>query len=197
MVVDIHTHLAPPDGPGVPALKDVDAFLERKAQDGVDVAVVVHGIVNLPFLGPVIDRVKWWNEFALGVRAEHPGRVEVMVGVDPFEGGEMLEEARRAVQAGSRGFTIASSVEGRRLDAPEAEDFWSLAEELGVPVLIHPPVGPGEAGDPRVAEFGVRASDVGLSLAAAIFAGVLDRHQDLRLIAAAGGGGIAALMGRL
>src|SRR5690242_19379591 len=169
MIVDVHTHLAPPDGPGVPALKDVDAFLERKAQDGIDTAVVVHGIVNLPFLGPALDRVKWWNEYVFGVVADHPGRLAVMVGVDPFEGGEMLEEARRAAQAGSRGFTIASSVEGKRLDAPEAEDFWSLASELGMPVLIHPPVGPGEPGDPRVAEFGARAVDVGLSLAAAIF----------------------------
>jgi aminocarboxymuconate-semialdehyde decarboxylase len=197
MVIDIHSHLAPPQSPGVPALKDVDAFLERKSREGIDMAVVVHAIVNLPGLGGVLDRVKRWNEFALGVQAEHPARVAVMVGVEPSAGGEMLEETRRAVQAGSRGLTISSSVGGRRLDAPEYEDFWDLAEELDVPVLVHPPVGPGDPSDPRLAEFGIRAVDVGLSLAAAIFAGVLDRHPSLRLIAAAGGGGVAALAGRL
>ncbi len=197
MIIDIHSHLAPPEAPGVPALKDVDAFLERKSREGIDMAVVVHAIVNLPGLGGVLDRVKRWNEFALGVQAEHPGRVAVMVGVDPSAGEEMLAETRRAVQAGSRGLTISSSVGGRRLDAPEYEDFWSLAEELDVPVLVHPPVGPGDPSDPRLAEFGIRAVDVGLSLAAAIFAGVLDRHPSLRLIAAAGGGGVAALAGRL
>jgi aminocarboxymuconate-semialdehyde decarboxylase len=133
----------------------------------------------------------------LGVRAQNPERVAVMVGVDPFAGEEMLQEARRAVQAGSRGFTVSSSANGRRLDDPELEDLWSLAEELDVPVLIHPPVGPGGSGDPRLAEFGSRAVDVALSLAAAIFAGVLDRHPSLRLIAGAGGGGVAALAGRL
>ncbi|HEY7961480.1 MAG TPA: amidohydrolase family protein [Solirubrobacteraceae bacterium] len=197
MIIDAHCHLAPPEAPGVPALKDVDAFLERKAQDGIDLAVVVHSIVNIPGLGGVLDRVKRWNEFALGVREQHPERVAVMVGVDPFVGAEMLEEARRAVALGSRGFTVSSSVEGRRLDDPEVEDLWSLAEELDVPVFIHPPVGPGEPGDPRLAEFGNRAVDVGLSLAAAIFAGVLDRHPTLRLVAASGGGGVAALAGRL
>ncbi len=197
MIVDAHCHLAPPESPGVPALKDVDAFLERKAEDGIDLAVVVHSIVNIPGLGGVLDRVKRWNEFTLGVRAQYPERVAVMVGVDPFDGEEMLQEARRAVQMGSRGFTVSSSVNGRRLDDPEVEDLWSLAEELDVPVFIHPPVGPGEPGDPRLAEFGNRAVDVALSLAAAIFAGVLDRHPSLRLIASAGGGGVAALAGRL
>jgi aminocarboxymuconate-semialdehyde decarboxylase len=197
MIVDAHCHLAPPESPGVPALKDVDAFLERKAEDGIDLAVVVHGIVNIPGLGGVLDRVKRWNEFALGVRAQHPERVAVMVGVDPFDGEEMLQEARSAVRMGSRGFTVSSSSNGRRLDDPELEDLWSLAEELDVPVLIHPPVGPGEPGDPRLAEFGNRAVDVALSVAAAIFAGVLDRHPSLSLIAGAGGGGLAALAGRL
>ncbi len=197
MIIDAHCHLAPPESPGAPSLKDVDGFLERKAQDGIDRAVIVHGIVRLPGLGGLLDRLKRWNEFNLGVRERYPDRVSVMVGVDAFEGDGMLEEARRAVAAGSCGFTVSSSVDGHRLDDPRAEDFWSLAEELDVPVLIHPPVRPGGVGDPRLDEFGNRAVDVGLSLAAAIFAGVLDRHPSLRLIAGAGGGGIAALAGRL
>jgi predicted TIM-barrel fold metal-dependent hydrolase len=197
MIIDVHCHLAPPEAPGAPSLKDVPAFLERKAQDGIDRAVVVHGIVNIPGLGGLLDRVKRWNEVILGVREEHPDRISVMVGVDPFEGGGMLEEARRALAAGSCGFCVASSVEGHRLDDPRAEDLWSLAEELDAPVLVHPPVGPGGPGDPRLAEFGDRAVDVALSVAAAIFAGVLDRHPSLNLIAGAGGGGLAALAGRL
>ena len=197
MIIDAHCHLAPPESPGAPSLKDVDGFLERKAQDGIDRVVIVHGIVRLPGLGGLLDRLKRWNEFNLGVREQYPDRVSVMVGVDAFEGDGMLEEARRAVAAGSCGFSVSSSVDGHRLDDPRAEDFWSLAEELDVPVLIHPPVRPGGVGDPRLEEFGNRAADVGLSLAAAIFAGVLDRHPSLRLIAGAGGGGIADLAGRL
>jgi aminocarboxymuconate-semialdehyde decarboxylase len=197
MIIDAHCHLAPPGLGGAPSLTDVDGFLERKAQDGIDHAVIVHGIVRMPGAGNLLDRLKQWNEFNLGVRQRYPDRVSVMVGVDAFESGEMLEEARRAIAAGSSGFSISSNVDGHRLDDPRAEDFWSLAEELDVPVLIHPAVRPGGAGDPRLEEFGNRAADVGLSLAAAIFAGVLDRHPSLRLIAGAGGGGIADLAGRL
>jgi aminocarboxymuconate-semialdehyde decarboxylase len=197
MIVDAHCHLAPPESPGAPSLKDVDGFLERKAQDGIDRSVIVHGIVRIPGVGGLLDRLKRWNEFNLGVREQHPDRVSVMVGVDAFEGDADLEEARRAVAAGSCGFSVSASVDGRRLDDPMAEDFWSLAEELDVPVLIHPTVTPGGAGDPRLEEFGNRAAEVGLSLAAAIFAGVLDRHPSLHLIAGAGGGGIADLAGRL
>jgi predicted TIM-barrel fold metal-dependent hydrolase len=197
MIIDAHCHLAPPESPGAPSLKDVDGFLERKEQDGIDRAVIVHGIVRLPGVGGILDRLKRWNEFNLGVREQYPDRVSVMVGVDAFEGGENLEEARRAVAAGSCGFSVSATVDGDRLNDPRAEDLWSLAEELDVPVLIHPTVSPFAAGDPRLEEFGNRAVEVGLSLAAAIFAGVLDRHPSLKLIAGAGGGGIAAMAGRL
>ena len=197
MIVDAHCHLAPPESPGAPSLKDVDGFLERKAEDGIDRAVIVHGIVRIPGLGGLLDRLKRWNEFNLGVREQYPDRVSVMVGVDAFEAGENLEEARRAVAAGACGLTVNATVDGDRLGDPRAEDLWSLAEELDVPVLIHPTVTPFATGDPRLDEFGNRSVEVGLSLAAAIFAGVLDRHPSLRLIAGAGGGGIAALAGRL
>jgi aminocarboxymuconate-semialdehyde decarboxylase len=204
VIVDFHCHLVPAamDAPVPPLLRDVEGFLERKANEGIDHAVVVNAMVNLPG-SPVdnltLESVKHWNEFGLDLAERHRDRVSVFVGVNPFGGEGQLEEARRAVGAGSRGLTINSSVAGRRLDDASLEDFWALAEELDVPVFVHPQGGGAEGGvaDPRLLEFGARAIDVGLSLAAAIFAGVLDRHPRLRLIAGAGAGGLASLAGRL
>jgi predicted TIM-barrel fold metal-dependent hydrolase len=69
-----------------------------------------------------------------------------------------------------------------------------------VPVLVHPPSSPpgGDAiADARLLEYGARAVDVAVGIAALVFAGVLDRHPELTLICAAGGGGLAQLAGRL
>jgi aminocarboxymuconate-semialdehyde decarboxylase len=139
-----------------------------------------------------LDRVRRWNEFGLELRARHPDRVSIFAGLDPFGGPEQLEEARQVVAAGSAGLTIGAT----RLDAPAHEELWALAEELDVPVFVHPS-GEDGGGDPRLAQFGTRAVEVGLSIAAAIFAGVLDRHASLRLVAGAGAGGLASLAGRL
>jgi predicted TIM-barrel fold metal-dependent hydrolase len=203
VIVDFHCHLVPPDADGrvPPMLRDVGGTLERKAQAGIDHVVVLNAMVNLPGV-PVdnlaLERVKRWNAFGLDLAASDPRHVSVFAGLDPFGGPEQLDEAREAVLAGSRGLTINSSRRGAHLDAPELADFWALAEELGVPVFVHPAGedAPGTA-DPRLTQFGTRSAEVGLSIAAAIFAGVLDRHPSLRLIAGAGAGGLASLAGRL
>jgi predicted TIM-barrel fold metal-dependent hydrolase len=204
VIVDFHCHLVPPDADGhvPPLLRDVEGFLQRKAEAGIDRVVVLNAMVNLPGArtdNRALDRVRRWNEFGLELAATHPDRVSTFVGLDPLGGPAQLEDARRAVEAGSSGLTINSSRHGVHLDAPALEEFWALACELGVPVFVHPAgedTGAGSS-DPRLAQFGTRAAEVGLSIAAAIFAGVLDRHPTLRLVAGAGGGGLASLAGRL
>lgn len=197
MIVDSHCHLpltllAPGASP------DIGPFLERKARERIDHAVLHHVIVQLPpAAGTVLERTKRWNSIALGFHAEHPERMSIMTGVDPLGGDEELEEARAALEAGAVGLTLTAPEDGRLLGDPETEEFWSFAAELGVPVSVHPPVGPVGSGDPRLAEFAGRAVRVALNVGSIIFGGVLDRHPSLRIIATAGGGGITALIGRL
>ncbi len=204
MIVDFHCHLVPPnaDRRVPPLLRDADGLLERAAGTGIDRVVVLNAMVNVPgspLDNRALDRVRYWNEFGLELVARHPDRVSVFAGVDPLGEPQQLEEARRAVNAGSSGLTIAASRRGVHLDTPALEDFWALAEELDVPVFVHPSGEDGGVGgtDARLAQFGTRAAELGISIAAAIFAGVLDRHPALRLVAGAGAGGLASLAGRL
>ena len=47
-------------------------------------------------------------------------------------------------EGGFVGLIVNSSVQGRYLDSEEADDFFEMAAELGVPVFLHPgaePVG--------------------------------------------------------
>jgi predicted TIM-barrel fold metal-dependent hydrolase len=208
VIVDFHCHLTPAewarDRPIPPILTDVEGFLERKRADGIDVAVLCNAMLNLP--GATVDnlsleQIKAWNEFARGVVADSEGHVAASVGINPFGGPAMLEEMRAAVQSGDfRGVTINATVDGRHLGDPELEDFWSLAEELAVPILVHPSSSPpsGEVfSSPWLLEYGLRPIEVALSVASAILAGVLERHPGLVLVAGGGGGGLPMLLLRL
>jgi aminocarboxymuconate-semialdehyde decarboxylase len=96
--------------------------------------------------------------------------------------------------------TINATVNGRHLGDPELDEFWSLAEALEVPILVHPsstPPGGDVFSDLSLLEYGLRPSEVSLSVAAAVLAGVLDRHPRLELVAGAGGVGLPMLLLRL
>jgi aminocarboxymuconate-semialdehyde decarboxylase len=208
MIVDFHSHLAPAAwgerSPIPPSLTDLDAFRARKEQEGIDMTVVSNGMVR-----PVgdstnklaLDRIKEWDAFAHELMAEHPESITATVGINPFGGDEMLDEAEQAVNSGGfRGVTVNSSVNGTFLDAPELEGFWELMARLDVPLFIHPPSSPiGGRGlhGPLGAEWVAAPCDVTLGVAAIILAGVLERHQNLTLVCAAGAGGLLMLTGRL
>jgi aminocarboxymuconate-semialdehyde decarboxylase len=207
-ILDFHSHLIPPAwGRGLPlppALTDSNALLEAKQQVGIGVTVISNAMLNLPG-APIdnrsLDRIKEWNDWAVELTREHRGRILALPGINAFGDGAMLDEMRRAVvDGGLPGVTVHSSVDGRFLGAEEAADFWALADELGVPIFIHPPadpVGAANVSDPRVLEFALRASDVALSAATLLMAEVLGRHPRVRIVCAAGGGGLSALTGRL
>jgi predicted TIM-barrel fold metal-dependent hydrolase len=90
---------------------------------------------------------------------------------------------------------------GRELDDPELEPVWAAFEDTGLPLLLHPHHVLGRA---ELTGWG-HAFPVALgftfettaAIARLVFAGVLERHPRLRLVAAHGGGTLPFLGGRL
>jgi aminocarboxymuconate-semialdehyde decarboxylase len=79
----------------------------------------------------------------------------------------------------------------RRLTDPEMEPVWAAAEDLAVPVVLHPPTEGPHSALPDAAAFGNafgRLIDSTLILASLLLGGLLDRHPNLLLIAVHGGG---------
>jgi aminocarboxymuconate-semialdehyde decarboxylase len=71
------------------------------------------------------------------------------------------------------------------------EPLWAAAEQLGVPVLLHPPADGPSRSMPGSDGFGnayCRLVDTSFAVATLILGGVLDRHPGLRLITVHGGG---------
>lgn len=100
---------------------------------------------------------------------------------------------------GLRGAEILTSVCGRGLDDPGLGQFWAAAEELGVPVVIHPhDVG----GADRMGAYYLRnlvgnPAETALAGARLLFSGLLTRHPGLRVVLCHGGGALPHIIGRL
>jgi aminocarboxymuconate-semialdehyde decarboxylase len=105
-------------------------------------------------------------------------------------------------ELGLRGASVGGHCEGEALSLPRFDPFWAKAEELGVPVFMHP----GGA-EHVVKEGGLEGrGDLGnvignplettMFLSQMIFDGALDRFPRLRLVAAHGGGYLPSYLGR-
>src|SRR5215813_6212296 len=131
------------------------------------------------------------NEALTEVAQRHPQRLAALASVplqDPARAAEELAYSVR--QCGAVGGVIATNIEGKNLDAPALDEFWSAVVELKVPLFLHPvePIFPA-----RVRQYYLHAIthylyDTTVTVGALLYSGVLDRFPDLQLILSHGGG---------
>ena len=134
------------------------------------------------------------------VRA-HGDRISAL-GAVPLQDPELAAAELRALMAGGvlSGVEIAASVRGAYLGDDRFEPFWAAAEETSALVFIHP----------STRGFEVDALDehylwntvgnpfeTALTAAHMVMSGVMERHRELRVLLAHGGGALPALRGRL
>jgi aminocarboxymuconate-semialdehyde decarboxylase len=108
-------------------------------------------------------------------------------------------ELQRVSERGAVAVMIAANVEGANLGELPLDPFWAKAEQLQMPVMIHP-----MASSPmsRAAKFGLIQSvqytlDTTLGVGSLLFSGVLDRFANLALVLSHGGGTYPYLAGRM
>ena len=119
------------------------------------------------------------------VPLQHPDRIV-----------EYLDDA--VLGRGLAGVEISSFAGDVELSDPRLEPFWARAAELGCVVFLHPF---GCSLDERLDQFYLsntvgQPTENAVALSHLIFAGVLDRHPDLKVLAAHGGGYLPFAIGR-
>lgn len=126
--------------------------------------------------------------------------LKAMATVPLQDGALAAQELRRAKEdLHMPGAMIMTHVGDLNLDAGHLEPFWEAAESLRTPVFLHPA---DVAGKDRMECYFLQnllgnPFDTTIAAASLIMSGVMDRHPDLEIVLAHGGGYLSLAAGRL
>jgi aminocarboxymuconate-semialdehyde decarboxylase len=217
MIIDFHVHVLPPEeldaftgtqfhrnirAPKRHPPTTIENALEAAKIGGVDVTLISNPLHNMREMDRAqqLARCERQNRFHAACQEKFPSIVG-MASTVPYGGDEFLREFERAIREdGLKGAWIMSSLQGQYPDDDEAMPFFQLAQELDVPVVIHPPsVGFGEERmrDYRLASSIGRPMDGALAIARLIVRGVFEKFPRLKLVGTHLGGGICEMIGRM
>ena len=198
--IDVHAHCAVPEAVrllGMPAAANLVMAPERLRQmdqQGIDMEALSINAVWLSADRELARRViQVQNEGLAAICAEHPDRFVAFASVAlqyPEMAAEQLEEGVRKL--GLRGGSIPANVNGEELSLAKFDPFWAKAQELGVPLFMHPNGTPEL--QKRLQGNGLLTNVIGnpldttIALSHLIFEGVFDRFPELKICAAHGGG---------
>jgi len=182
----------------------VDAILDAQAAAGIDRTVLSPWVALLGDDAPLDDAVRSCriqNEALHALVEAHPERLSA-VGTVPLQDPHLAATEVEAVMTGSRlsGVEVPTSVAGLYLGDPRFEPFWEAAEATAALVFVHPTA---RGSDLAAMQDHYLWNSVGnpLELAVAgahlVMSGVVERHPDLRVLLAHGGGALLAVRGRL
>ncbi|RKR92085.1 aminocarboxymuconate-semialdehyde decarboxylase [Micromonospora pisi] len=190
-------------------LGQVEEMISAKLACGVRATIIgspVGGGAMVPLPGvdnyaQSEDDLARHDAWLAGLVDRYPERLRAYVYVNPFGGAAHLHRVAQTVrQPQFVGLIANTSVAGRYLDAPEAEDFFALAAEVDLPVLLHPPAKPAAGAGLEnlllIEQLG-RFGDVTIGLACCVLGGWLDRFPGLKLIGPTAGGALGLLVEKL
>ncbi|HEX6467686.1 MAG TPA: amidohydrolase family protein [Streptosporangiaceae bacterium] len=185
----------------IPKLTDVNERLTAMDAAGVDVQLVSPSPSHYHYWADEdLARTLWdlTNTGTAAHCAHAPDRLYGL-GLVPLQHPDLAAEALdHALSLGLRGVEISSHAPGRDLSDPAYEPFWRRAEHTGALLFLHPF---GCTLDERLNRWYLsntvgQPTENAVALSHLIFSGVLDRHPDLKIIAAHGGGYLPTHIGR-
>ena len=188
-------------GARVGKLTQVPLRLADMDAQGVDIQIVSPSPSHYHYWAdPDLARELWRlaDQGTVAHCAQAPDRL-LGLGLAPLQHPDQLVEALdHALELGLKGVEISSHAPGVELSDPRLEAFWARAAATGAIVFLHPF---GCTLDERLDRWYLsnivgQPTENAVALSHLIFAGVLDRHPELKLLASHGGGYLPAYIGR-
>ena len=186
-----------------PEFWEIDAKLAFMNQFGIDRSVVSLGNPWLDPLDPQesIPLARSINEKFARLEETTNGRITAIGTLPSGDLDTIVREIEWiAGQPGLRGVVTGTRIADMTLDNPELDPLWHALEAHGLVLFVHPhyaaalsDLGGFGHGLPVALGFPFETS---IAVTRLTFAGVLERHSDLRILAAHGGGTIPFLAGR-
>jgi predicted TIM-barrel fold metal-dependent hydrolase len=218
MIVDFQHHFTPRelikedpgdrlilnyDAQGAPSytvhklLYDLDEHVRMMDAAGIDAA----WLTSASGMCADLETSRLVNDNAKKAERDYPGRFFGAAHVHPFGGGAAFKElARCRHEFGFQGVTITSEFDGKWIDEPALEPFWSEVEKLGMFVFVHPALKLNHAQqfDAYDTARGVgREFSLIMATVRLVNSGVFDRHPGLTVHMAHLAGGIAGMLARI
>lgn len=176
--------------------------IEDMKKEGVDMQVISPVPVTFSYWAPVeqaLELAQFQNDFIAEVVKEH-GDYFIGLGTVPLQDAHIaIEEMRRCKEIGIVGIEIGTNVNGENLDADYLYPFFKAAEELEMPLFIHPWETLAKDRTPRhnfMYTVGM-PSETALAAASLIWSGVMEKCPNLKVCFAHGGGSFAYILPRL
>lgn len=189
-------------GPYIPLLSDPSVRFGSMDAAGIDIQAVSITPTQYHYWaseGLAAELVAAANEHIGDLVGRHPERLVGLATVALQYPELAADQLRHATQVlGLRGVEISTSAGGREFSDARYEPFWSAAAELGSFVFVHPW---GCSLGERLSSFYLgnivgQPVETTLALSHLIFGGVLDRHPNLHVCGAHGGGYLPYYIGR-
>jgi aminocarboxymuconate-semialdehyde decarboxylase len=183
---------------------DIHGILAAQDEAGIDRVLLCPWVPLLYYDAEPddgLERARIQNDALAGLVRDHPDRVAAL-GALPLQEPELAARELEELMAGGelRGVEVAASVRGVFLGDDRFDPFWEAAETTGAVVFVHPTTRGFDS--PAFQDYylwNTVANPLETATAAAhmVVAGVMERHPELRVLLAHGGGALLAVRGRM
>ncbi len=187
----------------MPGMWDYDLRIAAMDKAGVDLAVISLTCPNVFWGGREVslEAARMVNNSMAEQQHARPDRIRWFASLPWQYADHAFAELKRACDAGAVGVMVLGSIDGKDLIDPIFAPIWAEIDRRKLPVLVHP-TAPQGVREMHMEAFNLIPPvgfmfDTTLAFAHMIFSGFLDRHPNIKLIAAHGGAALPYLAGRL
>jgi aminocarboxymuconate-semialdehyde decarboxylase len=187
----------------MPGMWDYDLRIAAMDRAKVDLAVVSLTCPNVFWGGREVSlkAAQLVNDSMAEQQRARPNRIRWFASLPWQYAEDALAELNRACAAGAVGVMVLGSIDGKDLIDPMFARVWAEIDRRKLPVLVHP-TAPQGVREMHMEAFNLIPPvgfmfDTTLAFAHMIFSGFLDRHPNVKLIAAHAGAALPYLAGRL
>lgn len=182
---------------------DYDLRLQAMDAAGIGVSIVSLTCPNVYWGGETVsaEAARVSNASMAEAQRAHGDRIRWLASLPWQYPSRAVDELARSCNEGAVGVMVIANIAGRSLTESLFEPVWAEIDRRALPVLVHPGEPPGsdlmDMGSYDLSWSVGFMFDTTLAVTRMIFDGFLDRHPNVKLIAAHGGGALTYLVGRL
>ena len=189
-------------GPIIPDFFDTDVRVDRIKEHRVDMQILSSPHPGVDRFSPdeSAEMSRIINDGIAKAVRKYPKQFQGLAMLPLIDTKLALKELDRAIlDLGLKGMCMLTNVAGKMVDSDFLLPVYARAQELGVPIFIHPttPLGAAVMQEWRLAIILGFEFDIVLSATRLAYAGVLDKYPELNFVISHLGAGIPFLAGRI